>query len=68
MAVKDYIYDAGPRACPARTFANLEMLEVLAKVVQRFDLETLDEGTIEFFITLHVLEARMRFKRREAQA
>jgi cytochrome P450 len=68
MAVKDYIYAAGPRACPARLFANLEMLEVLAKVVQRFDLETLDEGTIEFFITLHVLEARMRFKRREAQA
>jgi cytochrome P450 len=68
MAVKGYIYTAGPRACPARTFANLEMLEVLAKVVQRFDLETLDEGKKDFFFILSVDDARMRFKRREAQA
>jgi cytochrome P450 len=68
MAVKDYMFLVGPRACPARSFINLELLEVLAKVVQRFDLETLDEGKADFFITLHVLGARMRFKRREAQA
>jgi hypothetical protein len=36
--------------------------------VQRFDLETFDEGTTDIFITLNVNDARMRFKRREAQA
>lgn len=62
-----YPFGAGPRMCIGNTFANLEMILVVAEILKRFEISTpMDAVDINPLITLKPKEVKLVFSERQS--
>ena len=56
-------FSLGVRNCPGQSLATSEMYTVLPLILQEYELELVDEGRLDYFLTLKYADARIRAKR-----
>jgi cytochrome P450 len=53
-------FSVGPRSCPGRSLAMAEINSTLPRLLEGYSFEVVEEGELDFFLTLKVLGARLK--------
>ena len=56
-------FAAGPRNCPGQYLATAEINSILPRILSEYSLELVDEGRLEYFITLKYRGSKVRAKK-----
>lgn len=56
-------FAAGKQNCIGQSLANAEILNIVPRICAEFELELVEEGTVEFFLTLKPINTMIKAKR-----
>ncbi len=59
-----YPFGLGKQNCIGKSLANAEMHNIIPRICSKYDFEIVEEGTMQYFITLKPANAMLKVKRR----